>query len=30
MRLDGSEGYAVERAWQSQWLAERLGLDASS
>jgi hypothetical protein len=30
MRLDGSEGYAAERAWQSQWLAERLGLDASS
>jgi hypothetical protein len=30
MRLDGGEGYAAERAWQSQWLADRLGLDASS
>ena len=25
-RLDGSEGYAAERAWQSRWLAGRLGL----
>lgn len=27
MRLDGAAGYAAERAWQSQWLVERLGLD---
>jgi hypothetical protein len=27
MRLDGAVGYAAERAWQSQWLVERLGLD---
>jgi glycosyltransferase involved in cell wall biosynthesis len=26
MRLDGPAGYAAERAWQSQWLIERLGL----
>jgi hypothetical protein len=26
MRLDGLAGYAAERAWQSQWLVERLGL----
>jgi hypothetical protein len=26
MRLDGAAGYAAERAWQSRWLAERLGL----
>jgi hypothetical protein len=26
MRLEGYEGYAAERAWQSRWLAERLGL----
>jgi hypothetical protein len=26
MRLDGPAGYAAERAWQSHWLAERLGL----
>ena len=26
MRLDGAAGYAAERAWQSHWLAERLGL----
>jgi hypothetical protein len=26
MRLDGADGYAAERAWQSTWLAERLGL----
>jgi hypothetical protein len=28
MRLDGAAGYAAERAWQSHWLAERLGLRA--
>jgi hypothetical protein len=27
MRLDGTAGYAAERAWQSQWLVERLGLN---
>jgi hypothetical protein len=26
LRLDGLPGYAAERAWQSRWLAERLGL----
>jgi hypothetical protein len=26
MRLDGAAGYAAERAWQSRWLVERLGL----
>jgi hypothetical protein len=26
MRVDGAAGYAAERAWQSQWLADRLGL----
>ena len=26
MRLDGATGYAAERAWQSRWLVERLGL----
>jgi hypothetical protein len=26
MRLDGAAGYAAERAWQSQWRVERLGL----
>ena len=26
MRLDGAAGYAAERAWQSHWLVERLGL----
>jgi hypothetical protein len=26
MRLDGTAGYAAERAWQSRWLVERLGL----
>ena len=26
MRLDGAGGYAAERAWQSRWLVERLGL----
>jgi hypothetical protein len=25
-RLDGAAGYAAERAWQSQWLVDRLGL----
>ena len=24
--IDGAAGYAAERAWQSHWLAERLGL----
>jgi hypothetical protein len=28
MRLDGAAGYAAERAWQSNWLVERLGLPA--
>ena len=28
MRLDGAAGYAAERAWQSHWLVERLGLRA--
>jgi hypothetical protein len=28
MRLDGAAGYAAERARQSHWLAERLGLRA--
>jgi hypothetical protein len=28
MRLDGAAGYAAERAWQSHWLVERLGLAA--
>jgi hypothetical protein len=28
LRLDGSAGYAAERAWQVRWLAERLGLGA--
>jgi hypothetical protein len=27
-RLDGPAGYAAERAWQSRWLVERLGLRA--
>lgn len=27
MRLDGTAGYAAERAWQSAWLVERLGLN---
>ena len=26
MRLDGAAGYAAERAWQSHWLVDRLGL----
>jgi hypothetical protein len=26
MRLAGAAGYAAERAWQSHWLVERLGL----
>jgi hypothetical protein len=26
MRLDGRAGYDAERAWQSRWLVERLGL----
>jgi hypothetical protein len=28
MRVDGAEGYSAERAWQSRWLAQRLGLGA--
>jgi hypothetical protein len=28
MRLDGPAGYAAERAWQSNWLVERLALRA--
>jgi hypothetical protein len=28
MRLDGAAGYAAERAWQSRWLVQRLGLRA--
>jgi hypothetical protein len=28
MRLDGAAGYAAERAWQSKWLVDRLGLRA--
>jgi hypothetical protein len=28
MRLEGAAGYAAERAWQSRWLVERLGLRA--
>jgi hypothetical protein len=27
-RIDGADGYAAERAWQSRWLVERLGLQA--
>jgi hypothetical protein len=26
VRFDGAEGYAAERAWQSEWLATRLAL----
>jgi hypothetical protein len=26
LRLDGPSGYAAECAWQSGWLADRLGL----
>jgi hypothetical protein len=26
LRLDGPPGYGAERAWQSRWLVERLGL----
>jgi len=29
-RLDGAAGYAAERAWQSQWLVERLALHERS
>lgn len=29
-RLDGPAGYDAERAWQSHWLAERLGLNESA
>jgi hypothetical protein len=28
MRLEGAPGYAAERAWQSSWLVDRLGLHA--
>ena len=28
MRVDGAAGYGAERAWQSDWLVERLGLGA--
>ena len=27
MRLDGAAGYCAERAWQSHWLVDRLGLN---
>ena len=27
MRVDGPAGYAAERAWQSRWLVDRLGLE---
>jgi hypothetical protein len=30
MRVEGAEGYAAERAWQSRWLAGRLGLRTDS
>jgi hypothetical protein len=30
MRIDGSAGYAAERAWQSAWLVDRLGLTVST
>jgi hypothetical protein len=30
LRLDGPAGYIAERAWQSTWLAERLGLRADA
>jgi hypothetical protein len=30
MRLDGAAGYAAERGWQASWLAERLGLPATT
>ena len=30
LRSDGPPGYAAERAWQSQWLAERLGLHSET
>ena len=29
MRLDGLDGYAAERTWQSTWLVEQLGLKSS-
>jgi hypothetical protein len=29
MRVDGADGYAAERTWQSRWLADRLGLRAA-
>jgi hypothetical protein len=30
LRLDGPRGYAAERAWQSQWLVQRLGLSSEA
>jgi hypothetical protein len=30
MRLDGTDGYAAERAWQSDWLLQRLRLTATA
>lgn len=30
LRLDGPAGYAAERAWQSHWLVERLGLGSEA
>ena len=30
LRIDGPSAYAAERAWQSHWLAERLGLRGES
>ena len=30
LRIDGPAGYAAERAWQSRWLVERLGLQPSA
>jgi hypothetical protein len=30
LRVDGSDGYRAERAWQSRWLVERLGLNSAA
>jgi hypothetical protein len=30
MRLDGADGYAAERVWQSDWLLQRLRLTATA
>ena len=30
LRVDGSDGYTAERAWQSRWLLERLGLTSAA